>query len=168
VLNIFLAPGISVDFGQLLAVFASSSCGLCGKATIKAVHHRWPLRASFVAKTLLALPSPARSDSVQRTGSFARDRVFDSRGKFSCCARLSAAALDKVLGHGLLRDASIRPPYSHGQRPGLVRNHAKALAARIPMFLLCRAFGLAVGFIRKKPPDAGWFLAGQRMNVYSL
>src|SRR5882757_1469857 len=37
ILNVFLAPAIKVDFAQLTRhVFASSSCGLCGKASIEA------------------------------------------------------------------------------------------------------------------------------------
>ena len=42
-LNVFLAPSVVVDFEQLTRhVFASSSCGLCGKATIESVHRQFP------------------------------------------------------------------------------------------------------------------------------
>ncbi|MEN9573895.1 MAG: formate dehydrogenase accessory sulfurtransferase FdhD [Verrucomicrobiota bacterium] len=42
-LNVFLAPAVVVDFEQLTRhVFASSSCGLCGKATIESVHRQFP------------------------------------------------------------------------------------------------------------------------------
>src|SRR5579872_5379230 len=38
-LNVFLARSVKVDFKRLTRhVFASSSCGLCGKAAIEAVH----------------------------------------------------------------------------------------------------------------------------------
>src|SRR5215472_8116120 len=38
-LNVFLAPDVEVDFDQLTRhVFASSSCGICGKASIETVH----------------------------------------------------------------------------------------------------------------------------------
>jgi len=41
-LNVFLAPGVEVDFKQLTRhVFASSSCGLCGKASIESVHQHF-------------------------------------------------------------------------------------------------------------------------------
>ncbi len=41
-LNVFLAPAVVVDFEQLTRhVFASSSCGLCGKATIESVHRQF-------------------------------------------------------------------------------------------------------------------------------
>ena len=40
-LNVFLAPKVEVDFDQLTRhVFASSSCGLCGKASIEALSTR--------------------------------------------------------------------------------------------------------------------------------
>src|SRR5258707_9804991 len=42
-LNVFLAPRVQVDFDRLTRhVFASSSCGLCGKASIEAVHQHFP------------------------------------------------------------------------------------------------------------------------------
>src|SRR5262245_14835289 len=49
VLEIFLAPGVSVDFARLTRhVYASSSCGLCGKASIEAVHRQFPKARSRV------------------------------------------------------------------------------------------------------------------------
>src|SRR2546426_1067978 len=43
VLNILLAPEVPVDFEQLTRhVFASSSCGLCGKATIESIQRQFP------------------------------------------------------------------------------------------------------------------------------
>src|SRR3954452_10379384 len=42
-LNVVLAPEVPVDFERLTRhVFASSSCGLCGKATIDAVRSQFP------------------------------------------------------------------------------------------------------------------------------
>ena len=39
VVDVFMADNARVDFGRLTRhVFMSSSCGLCGKATIEAVH----------------------------------------------------------------------------------------------------------------------------------
>jgi FdhD protein len=39
VVDVFLGSGVSVDFAQLTrGYFLSSSCGLCGKASIAAVH----------------------------------------------------------------------------------------------------------------------------------
>ena len=45
VLNVFLAPKVVIDLAKLRRnVYASSSCGLCGKASIESVHcHFEPL-----------------------------------------------------------------------------------------------------------------------------
>src|SRR5262245_7253568 len=74
VLDVFLAPHVKVDFAQLTRhVFASSSCGLCGKATIEAVHrqfNRVKTRLTVPAGTLLNLPRQLRAhqQTFERTG----------------------------------------------------------------------------------------------------
>src|ERR1051325_4164661 len=48
-LNVFLAPSLKLDFARLTRhVFATSSCGLCGKASIEAVHQNFPPVASDI------------------------------------------------------------------------------------------------------------------------
>src|SRR5450432_602012 len=43
VINVRLAPEVRIDFERLTRhVFASSSCGLCGKATIEAIRSQFP------------------------------------------------------------------------------------------------------------------------------
>src|SRR4051812_20882920 len=43
ILNVFLATDLAVDFEQLTRhVFSTSSCGLCGKASIDSVHQNFP------------------------------------------------------------------------------------------------------------------------------
>jgi FdhD protein len=178
VLNIFLSPGIFVDFAQLTRhVFASSSCGLCGKATIQAVHrHFKPLRAkgSVAAKTLLALPAKLRRDQTafERTGGLHAAALFDSRGKLIVLREDIGRhnAVDKVVGHGLLQ--GLLPFDRHIL---LVSGRAsfeimqKALAARIPIVCAVSApSSLAVRFARKSGQTLVGFLRGHRMNVYSL
>src|SRR5438105_6073646 len=59
-LNVQLAPEVAVDFARLTRhVFASSSCGLCGKATIDAVRGLFPPIESGItigAETITQLP----------------------------------------------------------------------------------------------------------------
>src|SRR3954469_24347188 len=60
ILNVVLAPEVAVDFERLTRhVFASSSCGLCGKATIEAVRSTFAPIDSDVrvdAETIVGLP----------------------------------------------------------------------------------------------------------------
>src|SRR5437879_8780837 len=73
-LNVFLSPAVDVNFEQLTRhVFASSSCGLCGKASIEAVHQHFPPvepQAAVSSRTLLALPKRLRSaqKTFEQTG----------------------------------------------------------------------------------------------------
>src|SRR5437016_14097656 len=64
-LNGFLSPAVDVNFEQPTRhVFASSSCGLCGKASIEAVHRHFPPvepQAAVSARALIALPKRLRS-----------------------------------------------------------------------------------------------------------
>ena len=87
VLNVFLAPSVIVDFKKLTRhVYTSSSCGLCGKASIEAVHQHFPKTGSAVtmgASVLLELPNRLRA--YQRT--------------FAQTGGLHAAALFNLEGH---------------------------------------------------------------------
>src|SRR5437762_199042 len=87
VLNVFLRPDVKVDFAQLTRhVFASSSCGLCGKATIQSVHRRFKRIKSkwqVPAATLLDLP-PQLQDAQEgfgRTGGLHAAAIFSSKGE---------------------------------------------------------------------------------------
>src|SRR5579862_442728 len=59
-LNVFLSGSLKVDFAQLTRhVFATSSCGLCGKASIASVHQHFPpvkSRLRVTARTITELP----------------------------------------------------------------------------------------------------------------
>lgn len=177
VVNVFLAPSVVVNFQHLTRhVFASSSCGLCGKATIDAVHqHFKPLRTRFriAARTLLALPEKLRQaqETFARTGGLHAAAIFDARGRLLVLREDVGRhnAVDKVLGYGLL--GGLLPFHRHVL---MVSGRAsfeilqKALAARVPVVAAVSApSSLAVAFARESRQTLVGFLRGQRMNVYS-
>ena len=86
-LNVFLAPGVEVDFQSLTRhVFASSSCGLCGKASIESVHqHFAPVDSKIMVSARLLSELPDKLHEAQetfaQTGGLHAAAVFDSVGR---------------------------------------------------------------------------------------
>jgi len=177
VIDVFLAPEVKVDFAQLTrSGYASSSCGLCGKTSIEAVHRRFKkLKSNLVvlATTLSRLPEKLRQEQAtfDQTGGLHAAAIFNSRGRLLVLREDVGRhnAVDKVIGHGLL----------HGLLPFerhilMVSGRAsfeilqKALAARIPMVAAVSApSSLAVQFAAESGQTLVGFLRGDRMNVYS-
>src|ERR1041385_299123 len=176
VLDVFLSPDVKVNFARLTRhVFASSSCGLCGKATIAAVHQQFrPLRARLriASETVLALPDRMlqRQESFARTGGLHAAAVFDSTGNLIVSREDIGRhnAVDKVIGYGLLQR---RLPFE--KHILVISGRAsfeilqKALAARIPVVCAVSApSSLAVDFARESGQTLIIFLRGAGMNVY--
>ena len=176
-LDVFLAPGVEVDFARLTRhVFATSSCGLCGKASIEAVkQHFPPVNSDLIipAKVLLQLPPRMRKAQAAfaQTGGLHAAAIFDAKGKLVVLredvGRHNAA--DKVLGHGFLEN---KLPFD--AHILLVSGRAsfeimqKALAARIPVICAVSApSSLAVEFARAAGQTLVGFLREGGMNVYS-
>ena len=176
-LNVFLSPAVDVNFEQLTRhVFATSSCGLCGKASIEAVHQHFPpVESCLTVSTEVLAQLPARLRAAQQafaqTGGLHAAAIFDAQGRL-LIAREDVGrhnAVDKVLGAGLLED---RLPFdSHVL---LVSGRAsfeivqKALAGRIPIICAISApSSLAVEFARESGQTLVGFLRDQRMNIYS-
>ncbi len=177
VVNVTLAPRVRVDLGRLTRhVFSSSSCGLCGKASIEAVHQNFPpVDVDLVvgASVLLALPEALRRHQVAfaQTGGLHAAAVFDTTGDVIVLREDVGRhnAVDKVLGHGLL--TGLLPFDRHIL---LVSGRAsfeimqKALAARIPIVAAVSApSSLAVQFAKESNQTLIGFLRDGRMNVYS-
>ena len=176
VLNVFLSPGCVFDPQSLTRhVFASSSCGLCGKATIDAIHQQFPpvyADAPVTADVLLGLPDTLRQAQATfaRTGGLHAAALFDRTGQV-LVAREDIGrhnAVDKVIGHAL----------QHGWSPDnhilLVSGRAsfeimqKALAARVPVVAAVSApSSLAVDFACDSGQTLVGFLREGRMNVYA-
>jgi FdhD protein len=176
-LNVLLAPEVHVDFEKLTRhVFASSSCGLCGKATIESVRGTFPAIQSDLqidAKLLLNLPAAMRQaqSTFDRTGGLHAAALFDETGKLVVLREDVGRhnAVDKVLGHALL----------HGSFPLdrhilLVSGRSsfeimqKALAGRVSIVAAVSApSSLAVEFAEENGQTLVGFLRDPRMNVYT-
>src|SRR5256885_13370015 len=86
--NVVLAPQVPVDFEKLTRhVFASSSCGVCGKATIESVRSQFPAierdDVKVTAAGLLSLPQRMRAGpgTFDRTAGLHAAALFTSGGE---------------------------------------------------------------------------------------
>jgi FdhD protein len=177
VIDVELAPHVSVDLMQLTRhVFASSSCGVCGKTTIESVHRQFePVEACFevAAEMLLSLPDRFRSSQAtfDRTGGLHAAAVFDERGDLVILREDVGRhnAVDKAIGYGILN--RLVPFDRHilmvsGRSSFEIMQ--KALAARIPVVVAVSApSSLAVQFAEQSNQTLVGFLRGDKMNVYS-
>lgn len=176
-INVFLAPEVTVDFARLTRhVFASSSCGICGKASIDAVRAVFkPVRTQFKvhASVLAGLPGSMRSAQAtfDATGGLHAAALFDTEGRLHVLREDVGRhnAVDKVLGHALT--AGWLPLDRHIL---LVSGRAsfeilqKALAARIALLCAVSApSSLAVDFARANGQTLVGFLREGRFNIYT-
>ena len=177
VLNVFLSPEVAVDLSRLTRhVFASSSCGLCGKATIAAIHQQFPKikgKIKIEAHVVLQLSEKLRraQETFARTGGLHAAAVFDLRGKLIVLREDVGRhnAVDKVIGYGLRHELL---PFS--RHILMVSGRAsfeiiqKALAAGVGIVCAVSApSSLAVEFARASGQTLIGFLRGERMNVYT-
>jgi len=177
VMNAVLAPGVTVDFERLTRhVFSSSSCGVCGKATLDAVLQSFPpvkSATAFAPQKLAALPTQLR----------AAQPAFAATGGLHACALFNAAgelesvhedvgrhnAVDKALGRALLTRGL--PLSNHGLLlSGRIAFELvqKAVAAGIPLIAGIGApTSLAIECADRANVTLVGFLRADRLNVYS-
>jgi FdhD protein len=175
--NVFLSPGLDVDFERLTRhVFASSSCGICGKASIDTVRQLFPAvesKVSVSSQLLGELPERMRTaqQAFALTGGLHAAVIFEPTGELLVLREDVGRhnAVDKVLGYCLL---SGRFPL--GSQVLLVSGRAsfeilqKALAGYIPIICSISApSSLAVEFARESGQTLVGFLRGETMNIYA-
>ena len=179
VVRVDLAPGVEVDLARLERHFyTSSSCGVCGKASLEAVavQGRYDLRGNALqisADNLGALPERLRGmQSVfDRTGGLHASGLFDDAGQVRASREDVGRhnALDKLIGQALLKDelplsdcgvvVSGRASFELMQ---------KAMMAGIPILAAVGApSSLAVEFAEEFGMTLVGFLTASRFNVYS-
>lgn len=177
IVNIALTDPARFDVTKLSRhIFTSSSCGICGKATIEAAMQQFsPIESTPIvdASTLLQLPEKlsAAQETFQRTGGLHACALFDLKGELLLLREDVGRhnALDKLIGHQLL--AKQLPP---GNCILLLSGRVsfemtqKALAAGIAIIAAISApTSLAVEFARANNQTLVGFLRGETMNLYA-
>jgi FdhD protein len=177
VLNVFLAPTVEVNLDRLTRhVFASSSCGVCGKASIDTVRQNFaPVQTGVALASSLLFELPQKMRSAQhtfaQTGGLHAAALFDTKGSLlRVCEDVGRHnAIDKVIGESFLRNE-----LPLDQHVLLVSGRAsfeimqKALAARIPIVCAVSApSSLAVEFAKDSSQTLVGFLRDRSMNVYT-
>ena len=173
--DVFL--NVSIDLGRLARrSFVASSCGVCGRESIRAVQRRLkPVRSNVVvdAAVLSSLSRKLRAaqPTFERTGGLHAAGIFTREGAL-VVAREDVGrhnAVDKVIGFGFLQG---RLPFD--EHVLLVSGRAsfeilqKSLAARLPVVCAVSApSSLAVEFARESGQTLVGFLRDGRMNVYA-
>ncbi|EOD58602.1 formate dehydrogenase accessory protein [Amycolatopsis vancoresmycina DSM 44592] len=179
VLDVVLADGVAPPEASVARNFyTTSSCGLCGKASLDAVRTTvtWPVDADPFATdpaTLARLPGELRAAQrvFDRTGGLHAAGLFDADGKLRCLREDVGRhnAVDKVVGRAT-RDGGL--PLSGTAL--MVSGRAsfelvqKAAMAGIPLLAAVSApSSLAVDLAAELGLTLVGFLRGTSMNVYT-
>jgi len=179
VLDVLLDDGVAAPDPSLERNFyTTSSCGLCGKASLEAVRTigKWsvdrdPLR--LTAETIATLPEKLRAAQrvFDRTGGLHGAALFDADGELLCVREDVGRhnAVDKVIGWAFGAD---RLPLTGTTL--MVSGRAsfelvqKAVMAGVPALAAVSApSSLAVDLARETGLTLIGFLRGSSMNIYS-
>ncbi|MFB8180500.1 formate dehydrogenase accessory sulfurtransferase FdhD [Streptomyces sp. NPDC055966] len=179
VVDVALAPGVALPAASLERNFyTTSSCGLCGKASLDAVRmvRRWSVAEdplSVGPELLAALPERLRAAQrvFDSTGGLHAAGLFTADGELLCLREDVGRhnAVDKVVGHALrsgllpLRETVLM--VSGRASFELVQ---KAVLAGIPLLAAVSApSSLAVDLAAESGLTLVGFLRGTSMNVYT-
>ena len=180
VVRVELRSGVAVDLRRLERHFyTTSSCGVCGKASIAALNLPNLARPAadrpvFDAETVHGLPATLRGTQAvfDQTGGLHAAALFDPAGQLAALREDVGRhnAVDKLIGSRLLAGASA-PMDGHllfvsGRASfELVQ---KALAAGLPILAAVGApSSLAVGLAQAHGMTLLGFVRGGRFNIYA-
>jgi FdhD protein len=167
----------SLDLKKLTRhVFTSSSCGICSKASIRAVRQQFPAikdDCKVCAKVLSGLAEALSSgqQTFKRTGGLHACALFDLEGKLIALREDVGRhnALDKLVGWALMGDRlPLREHIVLLSGRASFEMMQKALAAGIPIVAAISApSSLAAEFGHESGQTLIGFLRGDRMNIYA-
>ncbi len=156
-------------------VFTSSSCGVCGKATIESVFGNFPpvpLHEAPDPALLLSLSAKLRAaqETFDRTGGLHASALFDRAGNLLLLREDVGRhnALDKVIGHALRNDLPMDEVILLVSGRISFELMQKALAARIPVVAgISAPSSLAVKLAKDSGQTLVGFLRERGFNVYA-
>lgn len=180
VLDITLSPGVAPPDPDLARNFyTTSSCGLCGKASIDAVEtvSAYDVAVDDVtvdAATLVGLPDALRAEqsAFDKTGGLHAAALFDAATGELLVAREDVGrhnAVDKVIGWAVLHDLlPLRGIVLQVSGRASFELVQKAVMAGIPVLSAVSApSSLAAELAQSSGLTLIGFLRGQSMNVYT-
>jgi FdhD protein len=176
VVQVVLRPGVSVDLARLRRnLYASSSCGLCGKASIDRVLAVAPPVHDDVCidpELLCAIPDRMRTHQAvfEETGGLHAAALFDPRGAMLVVREDVGRhnAVDKVVGWALRDGRALKGHVLAVSGRVSFEIVQKALAARIPVIAAVSApSSLAVDLARRAGLTLAAFVRGRRLCVYA-
>lgn len=179
VIRVELAAGVEVDLGRLERHFyTTSSCGVCGKASLDALHAQGatPMQRDHFRvsrEVLTGIPGTLRvaQATFERTGGLHAAAAFDASGDLVVTMEDVGRhnAVDKVVGYLLLNNGL------PAENLGLIVSgrasfelQQKALMAGMPVLAAVSApSSLAVKLAREFDMTLVGFLRGDTFNIYS-
>lgn len=174
VVRVTLRDGVSIDWQRLQRHFySSSSCGLCGKATIDSIriaNHRLESDVRVNAELITSLPAALRHEqrTFDATGAIHATAAFRADGTF-LAAREDISrhnAVDKTIG-ALLRAQTGAEILAVSGRAGF-EVVQKAIVAGIAIVAAVGApSSLAIALAREMNLTLCGFVRDGRFNVYS-
>jgi FdhD protein len=178
-----LRPGVAFDRDRLDRHFyTTSSCGVCGKTSIRAVRvaqrHRLPPGPHVDAAVIHRLPAALRAGQAafDRTGGLHAAALFDERGTLLAVREDVGRhnALDKLIGAGLLSGSRGADATPLAGSIVLVSGRSsfelvqKATLAGVPILAAVGApSSLAVDLARDRGLTLLGFVRDHRFNIYS-
>ena len=178
ILNVFLSPEVEINLDRLKRnVYASSSCGLCGKASIESLQNIFePLNKIETVISVdkiftLAQKLRAKQSTFDKTGGLHAAGIFDRNGELLVLREDIGRhnAVDKILGHLFLKN---RMPLEDCVL--MVSGRAsfeiiqKSLAGRVGIICAVSApSSLAVDMAKESGQTLIGFLRERKFNVYS-
>ncbi|GAA3646680.1 formate dehydrogenase accessory sulfurtransferase FdhD [Microbacterium marinilacus] len=180
VLDVALGPGVEPPSTDLARNFyTTSSCGMCGKASIEAVatvsaHDVSVDDVRVTAEMLAALPDELRAhqDVFEKTGGLHAAGLFDAETGELVVLREDVGrhnAVDKVVGWAVLNDRlPLRRHVLMVSGRASFELAQKAIMAGIPVLAAVSApSSLAVELATEQGLTLVGFLRGETMNVYA-